>query len=262
MLTAATANTIANSPPLPIGWSGLLLFPCAYFALRGSFTGSAGQRHRQAGLYGSGSRRACVDRSVVHFQMRPVGIGGGLSLETRKPITPIVGSSRMQSASVICASALNARCATALQTKPVTHQAPTITSLPQKRNSLQHKLDDSGKPPRNKGNDDGGGNNGRGRPPNNGGSEGFIFFGFLLFLSYLKDLENEDSYRENLSYLKDLENEESEIMGSTLTRLKLWDEKLYKDLKYEKEAMKSDKSNPHAETKKEEDQIINGKRQN
>ncbi|KAM5582730.1 hypothetical protein ABKV19_002920 [Rosa sericea] len=196
MLTAATANTIANSPPLPIGWSGLLLFPCAYFALRGSFTGSAGQRHRQAGLYGSGSRRACVDRSVVHFQMRPVGIGGGLSLETRKPITPIAGSSRMQSASVICASALNARCATALQTKPVTHQAPTITSLPQKRNSLQHKLDDSGKPPRNKGNDDGGGNNGRGRPPNNGGSGGFIFFGFLLFLSYLKDLENDGSFRE------------------------------------------------------------------
>lgn len=70
--------------------------------------GSAGQRHRQGGSYGSaGSRRACVDRSVVHFQMRPVENGGRLSLETRKPITPIVGSSRKQSAaSAICASAL------------------------------------------------------------------------------------------------------------------------------------------------------------
>ncbi|KAM5554648.1 hypothetical protein ABKV19_022849, partial [Rosa sericea] len=110
-------------------WSGLLLFPCAYFALWGSFTGSAGQRHRQAGFYGSGSRRACVDRRLVHFQMRPVGIGGGLSLETRKPIIPIAGSSQMQCFCNMC----NARCATALQTKSVTHQAPTITSLPRER---------------------------------------------------------------------------------------------------------------------------------
>ncbi|XP_061993138.1 uncharacterized protein LOC133710996 [Rosa rugosa] len=83
-------------------WSGLLLFPCAYFALRGSFTGSAGQRHRQAGFYGSVSRRACVDRRLVHFQMRPVGIGGGLSLATRKPIIPIAGSSQMQCLCNMC----------------------------------------------------------------------------------------------------------------------------------------------------------------
>lgn len=59
----------------------------------------------------------------------------------------------------------------------------------------QHKLDDSGKPPHNNDNNGGGGGNGKGSP-NNGGSGGLLLFGFLLFMNYLKDLENKGGYRE------------------------------------------------------------------
>ena len=55
-------------------------------------------------------------------------------------------------------------------------------------------LDDggSGFPPRDDGDGGGGGGGGGGN-----WSGGFAFFGFLLFLSFLKDKESEGSYREN-----------------------------------------------------------------
>ncbi|KAM5582727.1 hypothetical protein ABKV19_002919 [Rosa sericea] len=154
MLTAA--NAIASSPLLPAG--------------------SVGQQGGRAGVYGSGPRRVCVDRSVVRSDIRPAGLGTRLSLERRKPLSPITGSRRTQSASVICASSLNARCG-AEQTQTVTREAPTITHLPGKEKSPL--LDDGG----------------TGFPPRDDG--GFAFFGFLLFLSFLKDKESEGSYREN-----------------------------------------------------------------
>ncbi|KAK9912847.1 hypothetical protein M0R45_036684 [Rubus argutus] len=89
----------------------------------------------------------------------------------------------------VTARHLNARCG-AEQTQTVTHEAPTITHLPGKEKSPL--LDDggSGFPPRDDG--DGGGGGGGGN-----WSGGFAFFGFLLFLSFLKDKESEGSYREN-----------------------------------------------------------------
>ncbi|KAK8468572.1 hypothetical protein PHAVU_006G059254 [Phaseolus vulgaris] len=96
-----------------------------------------------------------------------------------------------QTASIICAAALNARCG-AEQTQTVTRQAPTITHIPGKEKSPQ--LDDGGTgfPPRD--DDDGGGGGGGG-----GGnwSGGFFFFGFLAFLGFLKDKETEDTYGDD-----------------------------------------------------------------
>ncbi|CAJ1963820.1 unnamed protein product [Sphenostylis stenocarpa] len=96
-----------------------------------------------------------------------------------------------QTANIICAAALNARCG-AEQTQTVTRQAPTITHIPGKEKSPQ--LDDGGTgfPPRD--DDDGGGGGGGG-----GGnwSGGFFFFGFLAFLGFLKDKETEDTYGED-----------------------------------------------------------------
>ncbi|BBH04423.1 embryo defective 1303 [Prunus dulcis] len=77
------------------------------------------------------------------------------------------------------------------QTQTVTREAPTITHLPGKEKSPL--LDDggSGFPPGDDG-DGGGGGGGGGQL-----SGGFAFFGFLLFLSFLKDKESEGGYREN-----------------------------------------------------------------
>ncbi|XP_040367707.1 uncharacterized protein LOC121050740 [Rosa chinensis] len=99
---ASCWNLIELIDDLRRNWFGCcrLVWPVA-FSLYG--VGSAGQRHIQAGFYGSGSSRACVDRRVlVNFQIRLVGIGGGLLLETRKPIIPVAGSSQMQCFCNVC----------------------------------------------------------------------------------------------------------------------------------------------------------------
>ncbi|XP_034220582.1 protein YELLOW LEAF 1, choloroplastic-like isoform X2 [Prunus dulcis] len=162
MLTAA--STIVSSPLLP-----------------------AGQCPGRLKLSSCGPKRVCGDGRMVHFKIKPVGLGAQLSLlEKRKPV---IGSRR--SASVICASASNARCG-AEQTQTVTREAPTITHLPGKEKSPL--LDDggSGFPPGDDGDGGGGGGGGGGN-----WSGGFAFFGFLLFLSFLKDKESEGGYREN-----------------------------------------------------------------
>ncbi|KAK4850126.1 hypothetical protein QYF36_004022 [Acer negundo] len=88
---------------------------------------------------------------------------------------------RMQSAFIACASASG-------QTQTLTREAPTttITNAP-----ASPKLDDggSGFPPR----DDGGGGGGGGGGDNCSG--GFYLFGFLYFLSILKDLESVENDR-------------------------------------------------------------------
>ncbi|KAM1694813.1 protein YELLOW LEAF 1, choloroplastic-like [Malus sylvestris] len=163
MLTSASA--IVNSPPLP-----------------------AGQCRGQFKLSSCGPKKVHVDGKMVHLKIGAVGLGAQFPLERRNPVTV---SNRRQSASVICASALNARCG-AEQTQTVTREAPTITHLPGKEKSPL--LDDggSGFPPRDDGDGGGGGGGGGGNF-----SGGFAFFGFLLFLSFLKDKESEGSYREN-----------------------------------------------------------------
>ncbi|KAM0998900.1 hypothetical protein FF1_005672 [Malus domestica] len=163
MLNAA--STIVNSPVLP----------------------AVGQCRGQFKLSSRGPKKVHVDGKIVHLKMGAVGLAQ-FSLERRNPV---MVSSRTQSASVICASALNARCG-AEQTQTVTREAPTITHLPGKEKSPL--LDDggSGFPPRDDGDGGGGGGGGGGN-----WSGGFAFFGFLLFLSFLKDKESEGSYREN-----------------------------------------------------------------
>ncbi|GAA0148351.1 hypothetical protein LIER_07819 [Lithospermum erythrorhizon] len=94
--------------------------------------------------------------------------------------------------SIICAAALNATCA-AGQTQTVTRESPTITIAPISGKEKSPELDDGGTgfPPR----DDGGGGGGGGGGNNFSG--GFFFFGFLAFLGFLKDRENEDDYRDD-----------------------------------------------------------------
>ncbi|XP_008218704.1 PREDICTED: uncharacterized protein LOC103318997 isoform X1 [Prunus mume] len=163
MLTAA--STIVSSPLLP----------------------AVGQCPGRVKLSSCGPKRVCGDGRMVHFKIKPVGLGAQLSLLERRK--PVIGSRR--SASVICASASNARCG-AEQTQTVTREAPTITHLPGKEKSPL--LDDggSGFPPGDDGDGGGGGGGGGGN-----WSGGFAFFGFLLFLSFLKDKESEGDYREN-----------------------------------------------------------------
>ncbi|KAM3266701.1 protein YELLOW LEAF 1, choloroplastic [Capsicum chacoense] len=95
-------------------------------------------------------------------------------------------------ASIICAAALNARCAEG-QTQTVTRESSTITVAPVQGKEKSPELDDGGTgfPPRD---DDGGGGGGGG-----GGGHwkgGFFFFGFLAFLGLLKDQEEEGPYRD------------------------------------------------------------------
>ncbi|KAK4349478.1 hypothetical protein RND71_032233 [Anisodus tanguticus] len=95
-------------------------------------------------------------------------------------------------ASIICSAALNARCAEG-QTQTVTRESSTITVAPVQGKEKSPELDDggSGFPPRD---DDGGGGGGGG-----GGGHwkgGFFFFGFLAFLGFLKDQEEEGPYRD------------------------------------------------------------------
>ncbi|XWS27507.1 hypothetical protein CRYUN_Cryun26dG0120700 [Craigia yunnanensis] len=63
--------------------------------------------------------------AAVRISTRIKAIGLGLQLQ------PIVGRSRKQSLSVICAAAaLNATCSASGQTQTVTREAPTITQAP------------------------------------------------------------------------------------------------------------------------------------
>ncbi|KAL2483686.1 Uncharacterized protein Fot_45130 [Forsythia ovata] len=99
---------------------------------------------------------------------------------------------RAQLASITCSAALNATCA-AEQTQTVTRQSSTITVAPIQGKEKSPELDDGGTgfPPRDDGDGGGGGGGGGGH-----WSGGFFFFGFLAFLGFLKDQENEGPYRD------------------------------------------------------------------
>ncbi|XP_039061056.1 protein YELLOW LEAF 1, choloroplastic-like [Hibiscus syriacus] len=121
-------------------------------------------------------------------QVKPIGLG--LELQ------PVVGISRKQSISVVCAAAaaLSATCSASGQTQTVIREAPTITQAPVHSKEKSPQLDDgdSGFPPRD---DDGGGGGGGGGGGNWSG--GFFLFGFLAFLGFLKDKESEEDYRDS-----------------------------------------------------------------
>ncbi|XP_010942557.1 uncharacterized protein [Elaeis guineensis] len=106
---------------------------------------------------------------------------------------PILHAQRLRSTAVICAAALNARCA-AEQTQTVTRQSSTITIAPIQGKEKSPDLDDGGTgfPPRDDGDGGGGGGGGGGHP----WSGGFFFFGLLAFLGFLKDQESEGPYRD------------------------------------------------------------------
>ncbi|KAL6313716.1 hypothetical protein AAG906_010135 [Vitis piasezkii] len=106
--------------------------------------------------------------------------------------TQAIAHTRKQSASLICASALNARCG-AEQTQTVTRESSTITIAPTQGKEKSPELDDGGTgfPPRDDGDGGGGGGGGGG-----GWAGGFFFFGFLAFLGFLKDKESEGPYRD------------------------------------------------------------------
>ncbi|KAG8661602.1 hypothetical protein MANES_01G021500v8 [Manihot esculenta] len=113
----------------------------------------------------------------------PVGLG--------KQLRPIYGTkhcNRKQSASIICAAAMSARCSASGQTQTITREAPTITKAPVREPTKTPQLDDGGPglPP----GDDGGGGGGGGGGGNWSG--GFFLFGFLAFLGFLKDKETDD----------------------------------------------------------------------
>ncbi|KAL2903520.1 Transport and Golgi organization protein 6-like protein [Bienertia sinuspersici] len=97
-------------------------------------------------------------------------------------------------ASVVCSAALNATCGAEGQGQTQTVEKPVsvISNAPGKEKSPQ--LDDGGTgfPP---GDDDGGGGGGGGGGGNWSG--GFFFFGFLAFLGFLKDQENEGPYQDS-----------------------------------------------------------------
>ncbi|KNA17783.1 hypothetical protein SOVF_076800 [Spinacia oleracea] len=101
-------------------------------------------------------------------------------------------TTRVRSASVVCSAALNAKCGAEGQTQTVEKPTSVISNAPGKEKSPL--LDDGGTgfPPRD---DDGGGGGGGGGGGNYSG--GFFFFGFLAFLGFLKDRENEGPYQDS-----------------------------------------------------------------
>ncbi|KAL3360497.1 hypothetical protein AABB24_013759 [Solanum stoloniferum] len=120
--------------------------------------------------------------------LHPVGMHLQLNNNRRSLRCPV----QERRASIICAAALNARCAEG-QTQTVTRESSTITVAPVQGKEKSPDLDDGGTgfPPRD---DDGGGGGGGG-----GGGHwkgGFFFFGFLAFLGLLKDQEEEGPYRD------------------------------------------------------------------
>ncbi|KAG5611788.1 hypothetical protein H5410_023069 [Solanum commersonii] len=118
----------------------------------------------------------------------PLGMQSHLINNRRRLICPV----QQKRASIICSSALNARCAEG-QTQTVTRESSTITVAPVQGKEKSPDLDDGGTgfPPRD---DDGGGGGGGGGGGNWKG--GFFFFGFLAFLGLLKDQEDEGPYRD------------------------------------------------------------------
>ncbi|XP_021720052.1 uncharacterized protein LOC110687737 [Chenopodium quinoa] len=112
-----------------------------------------------------------------------------LCLSHKQKLTPIT---RVRSASVVCSAALNARCGAEGQTQTVEKPVSVISNAPGKEKSPL--LDDGGTgfPPRD---DDGGGGGGGGGGGNWSG--GFFFFGFLAFLGFLKDQENDGPYQNS-----------------------------------------------------------------
>ncbi|GLT83747.1 hypothetical protein SLE2022_020190 [Rubroshorea leprosula] len=146
------------------------------------------------------TKHTCCNPASLPMRLQPFSTGGiqgkvclshpvGLGLQLQ-PISRSCG--RKQSATVICAAALNARCSASGQTQTVTRQAPTITQAPTHANEKSPQLDDGGTgfPPR----DDGGGGGGRGGGGGNF-SGGFFLFGLLAFLGFLKDKETEEGYK-------------------------------------------------------------------
>lgn len=132
------------------------------------------------------------DTPTQHSNMSPFTIAvkkplEALPFERRRPI--ITDPSRMRSASVICASALNARCG-AEQTQTITRESSTATIAPV--DGKTPKLDDGGVgfPPF----DSGGGGGGGGGGGNFSG--GFFLFAFLAFLGFLKDQEQTERDRQ------------------------------------------------------------------
>ncbi|KAJ7960977.1 Embryo defective protein [Quillaja saponaria] len=116
---------------------------------------------------------------------------GPLGLCLQSPLDRRRHMHSTRTTSVICTAALNARCG-AEQTQTVTREAPTITHIPGKEKSPQLDDGNSGFPPRDDGDGGGGGGGGGGN-----WSGGFFFFGFLAFLGFLKDKENEGPYRDD-----------------------------------------------------------------
>ncbi|XP_075668475.1 uncharacterized protein LOC142638341 [Castanea sativa] len=145
---------------------------------------------RTYGLRVEGIKQTGSDLGRVCMQFQPLDYrrgrfqiaSSGASLSHFDRRTPIMRSIGM---SVICAAASNARCAAATseQTQTVTKKSPTIASIPGKE--MSPRLDDGGTgfPPYDRGG--GGGGGGGGDIP----SGGWILFGFLGVLDFLKDKE-------------------------------------------------------------------------
>lgn len=110
-----------------------------------------------------------------------------LNLHGKEVLTHSV---RVHSASLICASALNARCGAEGQTQTVEKPVSVITNAPVHGKEKSPQLDDGGAgfPPRD---DDGGGGGGGG---GGGWAGGFFFFGFLAFLGLLNERDSDGSY--------------------------------------------------------------------
>lgn len=122
--------------------------------------------------------------------LHPLGMQSQLINNRRRLICPV----QQKRTSIICSSALNARCAEGQsQTQTITLESSTITVAPVQGKEKSPDLDDGGAgfPPRD---DDGGGGGGGGGGGNWKG--GFFFFGFLAFLGLLKDQEDEGPYRD------------------------------------------------------------------
>ncbi|KAJ7014389.1 uncharacterized protein [Populus alba] len=121
-----------------------------------------------------------------HFK---VAVSG--SVTRLRPIERRINLNRKRSP-IIYAAAMNARCAASGQTQTLTNKAPGVTKAPQRETNKTLRLDDGGHgfPPHSGG---GGGGGGGGNF-----SGGFFLFGFLGFLGYLKDLENEHSREKRM----------------------------------------------------------------
>uniref|UniRef100_A0A2N9HMH5 Uncharacterized protein n=1 Tax=Fagus sylvatica TaxID=28930 RepID=A0A2N9HMH5_FAGSY len=148
-----------------------------------------GQRMEQIKQAASNLGRVCMqfqpfDYRRGRFQIAKSGVGLSLPVSRIDRRRPSLHSIGMQS--VICAAALNVRCgaATAEQTQTVTQKSPTITHIPGKEKSP--RLDDggSGFPPYDRGGGGGGGGGGGDIP-----SGGWVLFGFLGVLGFLKEKE-------------------------------------------------------------------------